>query len=188
VQARVDASLQNNADLLERFRDTVAGLFAVMAEGRAFKRRPNISLRLIADGGPPAKLVTVPLWSRFKKEVNCQALRCELLKEQDVQTPGGPAKNRDQCAAFSVPVGGKTRANLICLRTGVEDYARVLSTIRNFLDDRRGVLARSHDHCCICGRALTDGMSMARGIGPECIKWVGRVAFLGGPGLVLPEE
>jgi hypothetical protein len=56
------------------------------------------------------------------------------------------------------------------------DAARVVETIHDFLDDAAAVFARSHDHCCICGRGLTDEVSRSRGIGPECvhkIQWGG---------------
>ncbi|WP_437194633.1 DUF6011 domain-containing protein [Planctomicrobium sp. SH527] len=34
------------------------------------------------------------------------------------------------------------------------------------------VFARSKDRCCCCGRPLTDEISRARGIGPECLRVV----------------
>lgn len=32
-------------------------------------------------------------------------------------------------------------------------------------------LLRHSTNCCVCGRALTDPASRARGVGPECAKW-----------------
>jgi hypothetical protein len=59
-----------------------------------FKRKPNVSLRLIADGEPPAKLITMPYWSRHSGKLSCDVLTCELLTEETVQTAHGPGKRR----------------------------------------------------------------------------------------------
>jgi hypothetical protein len=65
---------------------------------------------------------------------------------------------------------------------------RMAGVMREFLDDSRAVLARSRDSCAICGRPLTDGLSMARGIGPECIRWAGALWFVvEGAGPIQPE-
>jgi len=42
---------------------------------------------------------------------------------------------------------------------------RALSMIA---DDPTTAITRRHHHCGVCGRALTDEVSMRRGIGPEC--------------------
>jgi hypothetical protein len=75
-------------------------------------------------------------------------------------------------------------------KSAEEDARRVVGTIREFLDDSRTVLARGYDHCCICGRGLTDELSRSRGIGPECIQKADIVAVLIGPsaaGFAVPE-
>jgi hypothetical protein len=59
-----------------------------------------------------------------------------------------------------------------------EDIARAVGTIQDFLTDHLAVLARSHDNCCVCGRALTDELSRSRGIGPECIQKIGCIGIL----------
>jgi hypothetical protein len=49
------------------------------------------------------------------------------------------------------------------------DVARVAQQIRHNI----GPLARSH--CAICGRELTDPLSIGRGVGPECWEYVMQV-------------
>src|SRR5262249_43717595 len=63
-------------------------------------------------------------------------------------------------------------------KTAADDARRIIQTIRDFLDDSRAVLARSSDHCCVCGRGLTDELSRSRGIGPECFKRANIMAIL----------
>jgi hypothetical protein len=187
LRGQVEADLRDNAGLLGRFRDTLAGLFTGMAEGRTFGRRPNVSLRLIADGEPPAKVIALPGWNPGVKALNCRHLVCELLVERDVQTSQGPGKQRQRRAKLWLAADGRVGAGSLYWATAAADYGRVLATLRSFLDDRRAVLARSHDHCCVCGRRLTDGLSRARGIGPECVKFSGMLVFLGPARLVTPE-
>jgi hypothetical protein len=145
--------------------------------GTPFKRKPNISLRLIADGDPPAKLIVLPYWSAHGKYVHHHFLRWELLVEEDVKTPQGPAKRWQRrgnaILAESVPKMATIYA------TAEDDARRVVATVRSFIEDARAVLARSCDNCCICGRALTDELSRSRGIGPECLHKTADGSILG---------
>ena len=49
----------------------------------------------------------------------------------------------------------------------VREFLRVAET---FTTSPWQVFARSVDNCCCCGRALTDGTSRSRGVGPECLR------------------
>lgn len=50
-------------------------------------------------------------------------------------------------------------------------FAALVDALERFAADPRSALAGG-EHCAICGRALTDGDSIARGIGPECMDTV----------------
>jgi Family of unknown function (DUF6011) len=51
----------------------------------------------------------------------------------------------------------------------------VLQAMEDFLENAPAVFARSHDHCCCCGKHLTDTLSRSRGIGPECIQRIDHI-------------
>jgi hypothetical protein len=111
----------------------------------------------------------------------------ELLSEETVKTSKGPALKWTKRVGCTVcpRVGLHIRSGR---RTLMDDLRRVLATVCSFNGDRRAVLARSHDHCCICGRGLTDELSRSRGIGPECIHKTEWGAFLKAKSLIVPEE
>ena len=52
-----------------------------------------------------------------------------------------------------------------------------LGVMADFILDARTVFARSHGHCCCCGKGLRDELSRARGIGPECVRFLNWLAF-----------
>jgi hypothetical protein len=180
---------QEAAVPLGEFRELMEKLFTGMAaeRGGEFRRKPNISLRLIADGLPAVKLIALPHWCAHSKRLQCGLVRCELLVERELTSAGGQVgKNRQQQIVVSL------RPERVDLkryrRSAEEDVHRVVQTIRSFLSDRRAVLARSHDNCCVCGRALTDELSRSRGIGPECIKVAPFLLFLNGPSIIVAEQ
>jgi hypothetical protein len=99
--------------------------------------------------------------------------------------------SRRICASFyREPVRGEWYHLGMIYSSAPRDAARLVETIHDFLDDAAAVFARSHDHCCICGRGLTDEVSRSRGIGPECvhkIPWVG-FALEGARSIVVREQ
>ncbi len=188
VRTRANAVLESGRDALSVFRATLEGLFAGMAaeRGGAFDRKPNISLRLIADGLPLLKLIVLPHWSPRPKRLDPRWLVCELVVEEDRTAPSGEVgKHRRRLLTLELRPD-RAFVNLIHL-TAEEDTRRVVATIRSFTEDSRAVLARSCDHCCICGRKLTDELSRGRGIGPECIKVAPLLLALSGPSIIVPE-
>jgi hypothetical protein len=80
IQADAQAVLKGNRNVIEAFRTRMCSLFTAMLKesSQPFKRRPPISLRLICDGDPPAKLISLPGWDVTKKTVDPSWLRCEL--------------------------------------------------------------------------------------------------------------
>jgi uncharacterized protein (TIGR02996 family) len=166
--------LADNAGLLESFRVSLTTLFApleVAARRRAagpFRRRPPISLRLIVEGEPPAKLVVLPHATvsgrRGQRTVrlDCARMDCELVDT------GSALKSYVRLGVSLSPCAAHLGRRY--WQTATQDVQRVVETVRDFVTDRRKVLARSQDHCCICGRGLTDELSRGRGIGPECVQ------------------
>jgi hypothetical protein len=176
IRTAADGVLADNAAILQAFRERTATLFRAMLKDaqQPFKRRPPVSLRLICEGDPPAKLIVHPDWDRYKKAVNPEFACCELLEERFVTVQGQRAKKLSERINFRIGdkpqyLNHRPRVGLMH-QTGVSDARRAIEVIREFVNDHRVIFARSHDHCCICGKALTDELSRSRGIGPECIK------------------
>ena len=164
-----------------------------MRDGRTeFERRPNISLRLIADGDTPSKVIVLP---GFHKGHNSSTLlvqnhAIELLEQNTVKA------KKD-----GVLVEGKQFQRRLTVKnhedgppdvgriypSALRDAHKVVGTIRDFLADRRAVLARNCDQCCICGRKLTDELSRSRGIGPECVQTAAWKYVLGDPQFAVAE-
>jgi hypothetical protein len=202
---QANAFLLVHAGTCERFRDAAEAIFRpmwdkVQEERSPVMRRPNISLRLIAD--PTAKLLVLPKWSKAKGLLHCADLRLEFLTETLVETPDGDARNWSKRLEFDILPKDTMKfsrddtpqlePNVFQLRRygadAVEVLRRAVAVMDDFLDDRRAVFARSHDSCCVCGRHLTDEQSRSRGIGPECIKTVDFFLYLTAePKLVLAE-
>jgi len=187
LRQQADAYLLDHAAITERFRLALRPLFDAMwaKTKKPVLRRPNISLRLIADGDPLAKLIVLPYWLDYRKEVDCERLYCELVVEGTVTTKVGEAKKWTRQVTCSADPGTMTSGQI---RPSVaEDLRRVIETMDSFLLDKKAVLARSHDHCCACGRCLTDELSRSRGIGPECIQLAEFAVWLTPQSVIQPE-
>jgi hypothetical protein len=181
---RAKAYLAEQAALCERFRQMLAPLFTNMLakarEGMApeekLRRRPNVSLRLIADGQPLAKLLVLPSWDSRDKTMDCERLDVELMVEDAARINDTEAKQwrkqidlRINPPYHSHPLYRGPRLTRYWPKSAEADVRRVVDTIRSFVENPRGVLARARDNCCICGKPLIDELSRSRGIGPVCI-------------------
>jgi hypothetical protein len=190
IRAAADGALAENSPTLQTFREKVATLFRAMLEDaeEPFKRRPPVSLRLICQGEPPAKLIVHPGWNSVAKTINLDWAKCELLQETLKIAKGERARMFGKQVSFGISTERPSSVGSM-YRTAETDVSRAIEVMREFLDDHAAVFARSHDHCCCCGRALTDELSRSRGIGPECIKIIPGVAFRdrGQSVLVIPE-
>jgi hypothetical protein len=63
-------------------------------------------------------------------------------------------------------------------RDGAELSRQVVNLAGEFLADPEAAFARSADHCCVCGKTLTEPLSRSRGIGPECMRHVTYLRWL----------
>jgi hypothetical protein len=103
-----------------------------------------------------------------------------LLQETRGVVRDIPARIFGKQVAFSISTERPSSVGSI-YRTAEADVRRAVEVMRDFLDDHSAVFARSHDHCCCCGKGLTDELSRSRGIGPECIKKIPYAAFKATP-------
>jgi hypothetical protein len=61
IRSDAEVYRRENATILAAFRERLTALFEAMRRDKEpFRRRPNISLRLIAAGEPPAKVIFLP--------------------------------------------------------------------------------------------------------------------------------
>jgi hypothetical protein len=189
IRADAVRYLLDNAATLKAFRDRLTPLFDAMRRDKEpFKRRPNISLRLIAAGEPVAKLITLP---HVRHDATGGYLipsdhTVELLERMSVRVNGQDALLFRRKLGFRNAAGRGALEVGSLYRSAPDDARRIVGTIQEFLEDSCAVLARNCDQCCICGRGLTDELSRSRGIGPECIKHLNFV-LPGGPPFALPE-
>jgi hypothetical protein len=179
IRAAAESVVADNAATLQAFRLKTSTLFRAMLKDPqgSFKRRPHISLRLICEGEPPAKLIVHPTWYRHSNSVNLSLVQCELLQECLRRVNGVQARKFDRQLELRLDPTDSVRLPMIS-ETAPQDVSRAIGVMREFLDDHRTVFARSHDNCCCCGKSLTDELSRSRGIGPECIKKIRSFAFL----------
>jgi hypothetical protein len=178
--------LAQYAEATERFRQAAAAVLSRLAEGRPPPtRRPPISLQLMAAGLPAAKLSMVPHWTPPCRRsgrpgvLDCERLRVEMLTEEAVRHEGTDTRKFTCRAALLLLPGGKSTLRSFYRSTFRDDLHRAVGVMTDFLADSRTVFARSHDRCCLCRRRLTDEQSRGRGVGPECIRSLDMVLFVG---------
>jgi hypothetical protein len=194
IRSATDGYLDENAELLQAFRLRMRALFDAMQSRipGPYSRRPNISLRLIAEGEPAAKLIVLPQFWRGSpgNRLDIGAHEIEFMQEKPVKANGQEGMQYQKRIGFTNELGSPPRVGSI-YKSAVDDVKRAVATIRDFMMDSRAVLARGCDHCCICGWPLTDELSRSRGIGPECIKISDIIAVPlspGSPTFISPED
>jgi hypothetical protein len=128
--------------------------------GGPFDRRPVLGLTLrVVDG----KVVLRPAWDARKKWIDCRDLAA------DVWLPAAETGQPHRAWSFVWANGRMGRQNW-CLPQADAALTTLVQLLRDWRQNPGAVLARSTDHCCCCGRALSDPTSRGRGIGPECCK------------------
>src|SRR4051794_30203026 len=67
---QIQKLVAGHGEVFCRFREVADPIFEAMLEGETkFTRRPNVSLRLPAQGDPLARVLVRPGWDRRKKEI-----------------------------------------------------------------------------------------------------------------------
>jgi hypothetical protein len=182
--------LAGRPNTITRFRNHLMPLFREMISkvARPLKRKPNISLRLIAEGKPKAKLLCLPFWNSRGKVSCYTSIDVEWLIEEDVIAPDGtPAKKWQRLLRASLDAKGMP-LHSYRYDSVVATVKRVIRTMKEFNIDSRKVIARGSDNCAVCGRCLTDELSRSRGIGPCCILLTDNALFVTERSIVVAED
>lgn len=143
------------------------GLAAARLEGKQHdKRRPPLALRVRNEGGDvlvlKPLLVSSPTGWKLTGSIDA-----ELSVPVRVNELPAPARE----LRVALKEDGTIRPlrwwkDRERTRVAFETLLVMLGTLTADPED----LLRHSTHCCVCGRALTDAESRARGVGPECSK------------------
>jgi hypothetical protein len=165
---QVQQVLACHAGDLARLHEVCSAFFAEQSAGKTYQRRPNLGLRLAAGGEPPARLLIHPGWDSRRKALDTSRVRLELITDKADPRGGKPIPAVEIDVGLTAAGARASQYNLS--PRGVESARRLAGLVAAFVRDPAREFARSSDRCCICGRALVDGVSRARGIGPECLR------------------
>ncbi len=170
VREAAHAYLAEHEAELFRMRDVASKYFDAITTSGWHERRPMAGFKLCCDGTPPARVAIRPRWDRRAKQLTTSIVEAELMVEDRKADKVGSVK-RD----LKISLHNRYSENVQLHKwwrdesKTINSLSRICETILQFLEDPERVFARSSDHCCICGRALTDDTSRTRGIGPECL-------------------
>lgn len=178
-EATMSAILEASRPVLEPFRDYLGEYLRWMEDERqkatpsdGYETRPLIGLKLELAGDE--KLAIRPLWKRpairrishapyvemyEPGRINPQVITLELL---------GPGKLFDLTLKPGEIRRGRAYYDMDTNRKFVKT---ITDAARSLLLDPMATFAGQSEHCCKCGKALTDLTSRTRGIGPECIRY-----------------
>jgi hypothetical protein len=173
IEEALACCLVQHASLFEAVRAQVSPLWEALVDGKTFTRKPSYGLRLFAADRQTLVGVS-PLYNRRTKTVDSGHHLFEVSGDVErYLSPVDPTPfyQLERRLTLRVQPGALPRWRSFC-RSAVEDMATLVPTLEQFLRDPPAVLRRSTTHCAVCGRALTDGQSQARGIGPECVRLV----------------
>jgi hypothetical protein len=94
-------------------------------------------------------------------------VECEVLAEED----GKPQPQLH----LDLYDGDRPKMRRVTCDDALRDAAfRALEAkAHDLLADPMRLFSEQKDHCCCCGKALTDPVSRTRGIGPECARFFG---------------
>jgi hypothetical protein len=162
--------LEAHKEVLDRFHRMARDYFQLRDTREPYARRPPLSMRLLAQGEPAARLVVMPEYDRGTRRMCPGILRLEMLVGSSCQDAGGILyARRDWKIRLRLLVGWCGCTGQV-IRDGPEALRRLIGLVQEFVATPTKTFARSSDHCCLCGKPLTDELSRARGIGPECLK------------------
>jgi hypothetical protein len=161
----LDEILQS--DGLLTLRDMCVAFFKAASDGKTYTRSPSIALRLPHedfiivvkpttrhDGG----IVTVD-----QRGIVVECL-CQLNHRQSAKW----------LTILVTDTVKKTRW-LRDISLSIQAATALVKMAGNFVADPRSVIEKNKNNCCCCGKGLTDQVSRARGIGPECLERINTV-------------
>lgn len=165
--------LDSRAAVLSPLREYLSGYFGAADEPPegGYKRRPNLGLRLGLEGGKT--LAIRPGWR--------PASRRRITGGWEVTRPGELDPSRVELellgpgrllATHLTPGRLYPGRVLLNMAKNREHLRLVADAAHAFLLDPMATFAAGGqaDHCCSCGKPLSDEVSRTRGIGPECVK------------------
>ena len=168
------ALVQSRSKVLVAAGEFLGTLFVAQEKGRGvpengYPRRPLIGLRLELPSGK--NMTCRPGWSK-----SVGAKQGQLFFDRVDLELLGPGKLLCLCVhEDGVKLRGKVFTDM---RKNETNFRLLYKTLYDLLADPGKTFARQQDHCCCCGRGLTDITSRLRGIGPECIRYFGNAESL----------
>ena len=189
----LEGLLKLHAAVLEAVRVQVTPLWEALVHGKTFARKPSYGLRLFGREGQTLVGIS-PSYNRRTKTVDSGFHLVEVIGEVErylaVVNPCPFYQLERRLTLLVVPSMAIWRQ---FRKTYEEDLEGLVALLEDFLIEPDAVLGRSTTYCAICGRHLTDGQSCARGIGPECLRYVStwfgyKASLFGGADAVSVEE
>jgi hypothetical protein len=194
---RIEERLASDAHRFDALREYVQTFFLTaihticQEKGWAepeYQVRPPLGLRLEAQGeGVPLTIAMRPGWRpgrRWYEDV-CHPVEGGLPRQERVarKAPGTLRTERIEVEVLTKPVllhVNLVEGHLPKVRTLCNDDTLRRASLRaldakahDLLMDPMRLFSEQSDHCCCCGKVLTDVVSRTRGIGPECIRHFG---------------
>lgn len=124
-----------------------------------YLRRPQLGLRIERPNG--FVVTAKPGWSGSLKEVKWNCTQIELLQDRKM---------------LSMIIGEDQARLTRYFRNDWKTHLEIVySALFKLVVDPNSLLSEHYDRCMCCGKKLTDISSRLRGIGPECIKYVGDI-------------
>lgn len=159
--AAATESLQAHlGDIAADFGALAAGYFGALTEGKCYSRAPaNVCFRLWMPGEPAARVDIYPAWDRVRRELSKDITIVEMIVQRE-------PKRRSELTLLIRADGFELRR---CYTRWLNEHlARLRPLLESFTADPLRAFTFADAHCSICGRALVDELSRARGVGPEC--------------------
>jgi hypothetical protein len=166
IDAAVNSAAARNLPALLTCHEVASTFFGEQSTGMAYTRKPSLSVTVPVQGEPPATLAIFPRWYAHKKTLDTNVVIVELLLEC-LKVGGCQLRTRE--IALSISASGVKWTHCV-FATLDKSLPRLLSAIDALLKDPAGLFVASPGRCCICRKKLSDGASLARGVGPECLR------------------
>jgi hypothetical protein len=174
LRRELKGQLHDAGPLLGQLYAVLTDYFRVVTEGKTYQRQPRLGFTLVVPGMPPRGITLRPDWSRRDRQLKLSRLRLEVLTDR--MRPSG-IEHRTVDVALILGAE-QAELNSYCFEYGSDGLRVALTALGTFLEDPERAVTSSSDTCHCCGRALTDGASLARGIGPECWDNIQRLFLL----------
>jgi hypothetical protein len=167
-RAEIATTLAEHGPLFEQLQGRVEPFWEHAVIGKVYeRRRPPLGLRILALGEPAARVALYPHW--LNNHGLMELVRGKVHVEFLVMTLRYSGKLVPVKRLGFALGNGEPRIDRYYPKSISEDLGRMLEAVVAFVSDPLAAFRRSSNHCCICGKPLTDGTSRSRGIGPECL-------------------